>query len=157
MFSIIAAIGKNNELGKNNKLIFHIKDDMNFFREKTIGKKVIMGLNTWNSLPKKLKNRENIVISYDDIEGPDLIIKDLKAYIDQNKDVEEEIFVIGGGAIYSQLLPFAKNLYLTEIDASDSSATIFFPKFDKSKYKKTLIKKGSENGLAYTISKYSKT
>ena len=74
MFSIIAAVGKNNELGKNNGLIFHIKEDMKFFRETTTNHKVVMGLNTWKSLPGKLKNRENIVISEKDVPGPDLII-----------------------------------------------------------------------------------
>ena len=149
MFSIIAAIGKNNELGKNNKLIFHLKDDMKFFREKTNGHKIVMGHKTWDSLPGKLKNRENIVISRHDFPGPDSVIHDSDRFIEKNKDSDEEIFVIGGGTIYHQFLPFAKNLYLTEIDASDSSATTFFPEFDKRKYEKEIIKKGTEDGIDY--------
>ncbi len=154
MFTIIAAIGKNNELGKNNDLIFHIKEDMKFFREKTTGHKVVMGFNTWKSLPGKLKNRENIVISYDDVNGPDLVIKDIAKFIKENKDTDEEIFIIGGGMIYREFLPYAKTLYLTEVEKTDLSATIFFPNFDKSEYQRKIIKKGSENDLDFQIVHY---
>lgn len=156
MFSIIAAIGKNHELGKNNGLIFHIKDDMKFFREKTTGHKVVMGYNTWKSLPGKLKNRQNIVISEEDFDGPDEIIKDLETFISKNQSSKEEIFIIGGGMVYREFLPFVKNLYLTEIDATDSSATVFFPEFEEPNYQKEIIKKGFENGLNYSITKYIK-
>lgn len=156
MFSIIAAIGKNNELGKNNGLIFHIKEDMNFFRETTTGHQVVMGYNTWKSLPSKLKNRHNIVISEKKITGPDEVITDLNAFIAKNQTSKEEIFVIGGGMIYREFLPYAKNLYLTEVNATDSSATVFFPDFDHSDYQKEIIKKSSENNLSYTFVKYIK-
>lgn len=154
MFTIIAAVGKNNELGKDNDLIFHIKEDMKFFREKTTGHKVVMGFNTWKSLPGKLKNRENIVVSYDDVNGPDLVIKDIAKFIKDNKDTDEEIFIIGGGMIYREFLPYAKTLYLTEVEKTDPAATIFFPNFDKSKYQRKIIKKGSENGLEFQMVQY---
>lgn len=157
MFSIIAAVGKNNEIGKNNKLLFHIKDDMEFFREKTIGHKVVMGYNTWNSLPSKLKDRENMVVSELDFDGPDYIIHDIDKFIQENEKTEEEVFIIGGGMIYKLFLPYAKTIYLTEIDASDSEATTFFPDFDKTKYYKTILHEGSENDLGYTIVKYEKS
>ncbi len=156
MFIIIAAIGKNNELGKNNDLIFHIKEDMKFFREKTSGHKIVMGHKTWDSLPGKLKNRENIVISRHDFPGPDLIVHDSDAFINDNKDTDEEIFIIGGGTVYHQFLPYAKILYLTEVDKMDSEATTFFPEFDKTDYKREIIKKGSEDDLAYSFVKYTK-
>ena len=156
MFSIIAAIGKNNELGKDNGLIFSIKDDMKFFREKTTGHKIVMGHKTWDSLPGKLKNRENIVISRFDFEGPDKIIHDIDDFIAKNNNSDEEIFIIGGGTVYLQFLPYAKTLYLTEVDATAPDATTFFPEFNKAEYTKSLIKKGSENGLKYSIFKYSK-
>ena len=89
MFSLIAAIGKNGELGKDNQLIFHIKDDMKFFKETTEGHKVVMGHKTWDSLPGKLKNRENIVISRHDFDGPDLIIHDINGFITDHKDSPE--------------------------------------------------------------------
>ena len=65
MFSIIAAVGKNRELGKKGDLIFHIKEDMKFFKETTSGHTVVMGTKTWQSLPKKLPNRKNIVLTRD--------------------------------------------------------------------------------------------
>lgn len=155
MFSIIAAIGKNRELGKNNQLIFHIKEDMKFFRNTTDGHKIVMGRKTWESLPDKLKNRENIVISRHPVEGADYTITDLDSFIAQNQDTEEEIFIIGGGMVYATFLNHAKNLYLTEVDTS-ADADTFFPKFDKSAYTKTIIKKGSQNDLTYTFAKYIK-
>ena len=154
MFSIIAAIGKNNELGHKGELIFHLKDDMKFFRETTDGHSVVMGRKTWDSLPSKLGNRTNIVISRHDFNGPDEIIHNLDNFIKEYEDTSEEIFIIGGASIYEAFLPYAKTLYLTEIDAS-ADADVFFPTFDKSKYTKTLIKKGSENGLNYSIVKYN--
>lgn len=156
MFSIIACIGKNRELGKNNRLIFHIKDDMKFFRETTAGHKIVMGRKTWESLPGKLPHRENIVLSSRDFDGPDLIIHDIEQFIHNHKDTDEEIFIIGGGSIYEAFLPYATTLYLTEVDASVPDADTFFPSFDKTKYTKSLIKKGTENDLEYSIIKYIK-
>ena len=156
MFSLIAAIGKNNELGKNNQLIFHIKEDMKFFRDTTKDHKVVMGRNTWKSLPGKLPNRINIVVSKTPITEADLTIQELAPFIQKNKGTDEEIFIIGGGMIYREFLNHAKNLYLTEIDNEDPAADTFFPTFDKSKYTKEIIKKGSENGLNYTFAKYIK-
>lgn len=156
MFSLIAAIGKNRELGKGNQLVFHIKEDMQFFRDTTTGYKVVMGRKTWESLPGNLKNRENIVISHQDFVGPDRIVHNLDSFITEHQDSDEEIFVIGGGSIYAEFLPHAKHLYLTEVDASAPDATVFFPKFDKSKYSRTLIKKGKDHDLAFAIFKYTK-
>ncbi len=156
MFSIIACIGKNNEIGKKGHLVFHIKDDMKFFRETTMGHTVVMGYNTWLSLPSKLKNRTNIVVYDQPVEDADQTISDLTQFINQHQNTPEEIFVIGGGMVYREFLPYAGTIYLTEVDASDPSADTFFPKFDKSKYSSELIKKGSENGLNYSIVKYRK-
>lgn len=153
MFSLIAAIGKNKELGKNGELVFHIKDDMKFFRDTTKGHKIVMGRKTWESLPGKLPNRTNIVISSRDFDGPDEIIHDLDDFIAKNKDTEEEVFVIGGGKIYAEFLPIAKNLYLTEIDA-DADADTYFPDFDKNNYDKQIIMEGKADDLVFVISKY---
>jgi len=154
MISIIAAIGKNNELGKGNDLVFHIKEDMKYFRETTSGHTVAMGRKTWESLPGKLKDRTNIVFSRHDVEGADQSVSDIIKFAEENKDTTEEVFIIGGGSIYKEFLPYAKCLYLTEVDAS-AEADVFFPEFDKSKYDKEIIKKGSENGIEYTFAKYT--
>lgn len=155
MFSIIAAVGKNNALGKNNDLIFHIKEDMDFFRKTTTGHKVVMGSRTWYSLPAKLKNRENIVVSEEIIPKADKTVSDLKDYIAKNIDTPEEIFIIGGGSIYAQFLPYAKHLYLTEVDDSPE-ADVFFPEFDRRDYRRKTIKHGNQGELKYTFVKYTK-
>ena len=156
MFSLIACIGKNREIGKSGKLVFNIKKDMQFFRKTTLDHTVVMGYNTWKSLPGKLRNRKNLVVSEKPVENADDTISDLDVYIAKNKDTDEEIFIIGGGTIYKQFLPHAKNLYLTEVDSSDPDADTFFPEFNQSKYSKELIKKGKDNDLTFSIIKYIK-
>ena len=156
MFSIIAAVGKNNELGKKGDLIFHIKEDMQFFKETTTGHTVVMGFKTWESLPKKLPNRKNIVVAFDPIEGPDECVTNLAKFIEENKNTDEEIFVIGGGSIYAQFLEHAKKLYLTEVDGEDKNADVFFPEFDKSLYKREILKEGSTGDLSYKMCLYTR-
>ena len=156
MFSLIACVGKNRELGKKGDLVFHLKEDMKFFKETTMGHKVVMGRKTWESLPAKLPGRENIVVSSRDVEGVDKVVHDISEFIEANKDTKEEIFVIGGGRIYAEFLPYAEKIYLTEVDVSDTEADTFFPEFDKSKYTYRVIKKGKENDLTFAISLYTK-
>lgn len=156
MFSIIAAVGKNNELGKKGDLVFHIKEDMKFFKKTTTGHTVVMGFKTWESLPKKLPNRKNIVVSFDPIEGPDECVTDLKKFIEENEESEEEIFVIGGGSIYAQFLDHAKKLYLTEVDGEDKDADVFFPKFNKAQYTRKILQEGEADGLDYKMCLYER-
>lgn len=154
MFSIIAAVGRNNELGKKGGLVFHIKEDMKFFKETTTGHTVVMGFKTWESLPKKLPNRKNIVITFEEFEGPDECVTDLEKFIKENESTDEEIFVIGGGSIYAQFLEHAKKLYLTEVDSEDKDADVFFPTFDKTLYDKKVLREGSESGIDYKMCLY---
>lgn len=153
MFSIISAIAKNNAIGKDNDLVFHIKEDMKFFRETTRNHTVIMGKKTWESLPGKLKDRKNLVISHTEVEGADGTITDLDKYIEENKESDEEIFVIGGGSIYKYMLPHSKYLYLTEVDAEPEADT-FFPEFDRKSYKKETLKTGTAGDLKFEINRY---
>ena len=156
MFSIIAAVGKNRELGKKGDLIFHLKDDMKFFRETTSGHKIVMGRKTWESLPGKLPNRTNIVITSQDFEGPDEIVHNLAEFITENEDTDEEIFIIGGGKIYAEFLPYASKIYLTEVDSEDKEADTYFPEFDKTKFDRKIIKKGSQDDLTFAICLYQR-
>ncbi len=150
-FSLIAAIGQNNELGKKGGLVFQIPGDLKFFKKVTTGHPVFMGLNTWRSLPGKLPNREHFVLAPDAKDVPtDLnAITDLEAFIKAHKDDAEEYFVIGGGMVYKQMLPYCKKLYLTEVHASDTEADTFFPEFDHSLYKREVLGKGEDNGVSY--------
>lgn len=154
MFSIIAAVGKNNELGKKGGLVFHIKEDMKFFKETTTGHTVVMGFKTWESLPKKLPNRKNIVVTFEEFEGPDECVTDLEKFIKENESTDEEIFIIGGGSIYAQFLEHAKKLYLTEVDGEDKDADVFFPAFDKTLYDKKVLREGSDSGIDYKMCLY---
>ena len=156
MISLIAAIGKNRELGKNGDLIFHIPEDMKYFRDTTLGHKVVMGRKTWESLPSKLPKRENIVASSRSVPGADKVIQDLSEFLQKNADTPEEIFVIGGGQVYEIALPYAEKLYLTEVDAEAVDADTYFPEFDKSEYAKEIIGRGRKDDLAYTFTKYVK-
>lgn len=163
---IIAAVGKNLELGKRGDLCFHIKEDMAYFREMTLHHHVIMGRKTWESLGKRpLKDRKNYVVSRSDLsmELPAGVTsvtdlkKTLKSYADPQKNSDTNIlFVIGGASIYAAALPYADEILLTEIDASDREADTFFPSFDKSKYTRTILKKGKENDLTYSFVSYKR-
>jgi dihydrofolate reductase len=156
MISIIAAIGKNRELGKNNELVFHIKEDMKYFKETTTGHSVLMGKKTFESIGRPLPNRTNYVAAFQTESLPDGVIpvNDLHEFLKSHQNDAEELFVCGGATIYREALPYTKHLYLTEIDAT-TDADAYFPEFDKKKYTKKIIKKGSENDLSYTFAKYT--
>jgi dihydrofolate reductase len=132
MISIIAAVSEDLGIGKDNKLLWHIPEDMKRFKKLTYGKTVIMGKKTWESLPKRpLPGRKNIVIT--DVPG-ECIDCSVTAYsIDDalsKCEKEEEIFIIGGGSIYRQFLPVADRLYITHVHKK-SPADIFFPEIDR--------------------------
>ena len=131
---MIAAVGKNLELGKGNDLIWHFKDDMAFFKETTMGSSVIMGRKTFESLPKALPRRKNIVITTrKDYEAEGATV--VNSIENALKEVDSDnAFIIGGGDIYKQFLPMADKLYLTEIEAECDDAQVFFPAFNKDEY-----------------------
>ena len=141
--SMIAAIGRNNELGKNNDLIWHLDGDLPFFKKVTMGKPVIMGRTTFFSLPKALPGRQNIVLTFPPLfEAPGITtVLTPEEALDLVKD-EEEVFIIGGASIYKLFLPQADRLYLTEAEAEDPEADVYFPAFDKSEWTRTVIDEG---------------
>jgi dihydrofolate reductase len=126
--SIIVAIALNNGIGKNNDLLWHISADLKRFRQITLDHTVIMGKNTYLSLPvRPLKNRRNIVITdnpSDHFEGCVTVFSVDEAI--ENCIENEESFVIGGASIYRQFLPYARRLYLTRVNRSYDADT-FFP------------------------------
>ncbi len=155
MISMISSVGKNRELGKNNTLIWHFKDDMKFFKETTMGHIVVMGYNTYKSLPGNLPGRHIIVVSYDPIENVECV-NGIEPIIEKYKDSDEEIFICGGASIYKQFLPYASKLYLTEISATDDEADTFFPNFNKKEWKRTLIKNNNQNNIDFDIFLYER-
>ena len=139
--SMIAAVGKNLELGKNNDLIWHFKEDMKFFKKTTMGHPVIMGRKTFESLPKALPGRKNIVISANPeykADGAE-VVTSVEEAIKLAETEDTDAFVIGGVRIYAEFLPYADNLYLTEINAECPDADTYFPDFNKSDYIKEII------------------
>ena len=157
MISIIAAIGKNNELGKDNNLIWHIKDDLINFKNLTMNKKIVMGASTYKSLPKKLEGRKYIILSSKLTDAGDAkIYKDFNELLNYIQSLDEEVMIIGGSSIYKLFLPYADRLYLTEIDAEEKDADAYFPTFDKSKYKKSIIKEINEGNIKYKFVLYER-
>lgn len=149
-YSIIAAVGKNNELGANNDLIWHLKKDLKFFRKMTNGKTIIMGRKTFESLPKMLPNRHHIVLSSSNNFPQEVsVYNSFEELINDYKDVDEEIFIIGGSSIYKLFLDISDKLYLTEIDSSYENADVYFPSFDKEKYDREIIDSEEENNIQY--------
>ena len=155
--SMIAAIGKNNELGYENKLLWHLKEDMQFFRKTTTGKTIIMGRKTFESLPGLLPKRKHIIITNNqNYQNNDVIIMhSVDEVISYIQNTQEECFIIGGGKVYKEFLPFAHTLYLTEIEDSKRADT-FFPVFSKDDYQKEILGASSENNINYSFAKYTK-
>lgn len=155
--SMIACVGKNLELGKNNDLIWHLPNDLKYFRKVTSGKTVIMGRRTFDSLPGILPKRRNIVLqmpSETNIEGVEIfnnIESILKAV--QNED---EAFIIGGASIYRQFLEYASKLYLTEVNQDCPSAEVYFPAFNKELYNRKVVGNNEDNGIKYDFVVYEK-
>jgi len=151
--SIIAAVGKNNELGKNNDLIWRFKDDMKFFKEMTMGHHMIMGRKTFQSLPKLLEGRKHLVLTRSRIEFPKEVdvYRSVEEFLAAYQDREEEIFDIGGATIYKELLEYANKLYLTEIESEDKDADVYFPKFDKKNFDRSELTnfQDEKTGISY--------
>ncbi len=147
---MIAVVGKNREIGCNNKLLWDLPGDMKHFRDTTAGHMVIMGQKTYESIGKALPGRKNIVLSMDpDFKAPDCEISgNLEEIANRYKDSPEEVFIIGGASIYKQFLPFAQKLYLTLVDDSPK-ADAFFP--DYSEFKNIIFQSETreENGFKY--------
>ena len=149
--SIIAAIGKNNELGKDNNLIWRLKGDLKFFKEITTNHVIVMGRKTFESLPKMLPNRHHIVISSGNNFDKEIeVFNSIEKFLEKYKNYEEEIFIIGGSSIYKSFLEYSNKLYLTEINKEDKNADVYFPLFDKSCWDKEYISdEKEENNIKY--------
>lgn len=149
MISLIAAVGKNNELGLDNHLIFNIPGDLKFFRNTTLGKTVIMGRKTYESIGKPLPKRINIVVSNSLKETDGItIINSFEEVLEKYLNSEEEVFIIGGESIYNYFINFAQNIYLTKVYAN-AVADKYFPSFDENNYNQTLLGENKENNLEY--------
>ena len=136
--TMIVAAGENNEIGKNNDLIWHLRDDLKRFKALTSGHHIIMGRKTFESFPKPLPNRTHIVISrQSDYKVPEgvIVVNNIEAAIALAKN-DAQPFIIGGGEIYKLAMPYASKLELTRVH-SNFDADTFFPEIDLSVWKET--------------------
>lgn len=160
---IIAAIGKNNELGENNELIWHFSKDMKFFREKTKGCTIVMGRKTFDSLPKILPGRKHIVLSSGNIFNKELdenvvVVNEKEELIRLCKELSanQDVFVIGGASLYEIFLAYADKMYLTRIDAEEN-ADVFFPTINEEEWNVTILSQEEENGVKFEFVEYKRT
>ncbi len=134
MTSIIVAIAKNNAIGKDNQLLWHISEDLKYFKRITSGHTVIMGRKTFESIGRPLPNRTNIIISRNFPETVGMTVVSSIEEALQRTAGEEEVFIIGGGSIYREAMPKADRLYITHVDTVCEADT-FFPDIDLSQWK----------------------
>lgn len=132
--SLVVAAAQNNAIGKDQKLLWTLPNDMKFFKNVTWGMVVIMGRKTFEALGKPLKGRQNIVITkQNDWKAEGVVtVKDFDDALFAAKEMDvREVFVIGGGEIYKLTLPPANRIYLTRVHTSPEGADAFFPEFSK--------------------------
>jgi len=158
--SIIVAVAENYAIGKDNKLLWHLSDDLKRFKKLTTGKTVIMGRNTFLSLPNgALPNRRNIVITDRENET----FKDCEMAYSLHEAIDlagtvEECFIMGGGMVYKQMLPVAGKLYLTRVHKSFDADT-FFPEIDFSRWQEIeseFVDAGEKNEFPHTFTVYER-
>ena len=157
--SIIAAIGKNNELGGNNGLLWRLSDDLKLFKQLTMDHCIIMGRKTFESIGKPLPGRINIVVTTGKIE-----VEGICVAIDLNHAVEiaretgdDEAFIIGGGQIYNYAIDLADKLYLTHVDAEFPEADIFLSPLNYEEWKvinSKLFYKSDKNEFDFEVREY---
>lgn len=149
MIEVIAAIGKNREIGKDNQLIFRHKDDMKFFQATTMGKTVVMGRKTFESIGKVLPGRRNIIISrtLTSVPGAEIFTS-----IESVLNTYQSIIIIGGQEIYQQTIALADVLFLTHFNIECKDADSFFPDYSCFSSKQ-LIKRIDKKHAIYRYSK----
>ena len=139
---IIAAVAQNREIGSQNELLCHIKEDLEFFKKITMDSYIIMGRNTYESMPKNLSRRNYIILSRDEnfnLDAPKIVhhnIETTLAFVSQESN--SAFWVIGGGIIYNNFLPYVDKMHITEIFKEYPNADIFFPEFNKEEWQENV-------------------
>jgi dihydrofolate reductase len=163
ILSFIAAVSENNAIGKNNGLPWYLPEDLKFFKRITLGKPVIMGRKTYESLGRPLPGRLNIVLSEKkDLALPEgvLLFNDINAAVDllQNEGVEEG-FIIGGGKVFEAAMPLADRMYITRVKTIVSDADAFFPEIDHTHWKMVWEERHTiddKNSFDYSFEQYER-
>ena len=157
--NIIVAIADNNAIGKDNALLWHISEDLKFFRRQTLGCPVIMGRKTFESIGRPLGGRVNIVISRGFSTGEDVAVAGSleEAFAVAESTNLEKCFVMGGGQIYAQALPHADRLVVTHVHTAIEEADTFFPPIDPEVWKaesRSEMKIDEETGYTFEFVEY---
>lgn len=161
MLSIIVAKAQNNIIGKDNKLLWHIPEDLKRFKDLTTGHTIIMGRKTFESLGRVLPNRKHIVFTQNsDFKVNDENVKIVHSMLEIQEYIEnkEENFVIGGAMIYNLLMPYVNKMYITEIHKDFEGDTVF-PKINLDIWKEVSREKGEDieqNDLEYDFVVYER-
>lgn len=135
---------RNRVIGSNNDLPWHLPNDLKFFKETTTGHTIIMGRKTFDSIGRALPNRRNIVLSRNNITLPEGVelIHDMVTIIEmKEQNPNEELFLIGGGALFKDILPYADRMYVTLID-HEFEGDVYFPAFSSDMWRETSTVKG---------------
>ena len=155
MITLIAAIGRNREIGYKNELLWKIPADMAHFKLYTTGKPIVMGRSTYESIGRPLPNRLNVVLTTQDIPGDVTIVRSVYEVIKLNAQYPE-IVIIGGGSVYNQFIGIADKLVITHVNASFTADT-FFPEIDPLVWKITsVVDKHVSDEYEYGFVEYSK-
>ena len=152
--SFVVAIGKNTRaIGKNGDLLFRIPEDLQHFKNVTMGHPMIMGRKTFDSIGRVLPGRTSIVISRHNavLQKGVVVCHSIEQAIETAKSLDDtEVTIIGGGEIFILALPYVNRIYLTEVD-DDTEGDAYFPEIDLSDYTETDRKEGEFDGLKYVI------
>lgn len=161
--SAIVAVSENNAIGHENKLPWHLPEDLKFFKRTTIGKPVVMGRKTFDSLGKALPGRLNIVLSRQaDLQLPEgvLLYNNLEDALKKlEADGTEEAFVIGGGHVFAEAMPLLDRLYMTRVHTIIEAADTFFPEIDHNYWKlvwEEAHEADEKNNYSYTFQHYER-
>ena len=136
-FKIIVAMSENRAIGKDNQLLWKIKDDLKLFKANTLNHTVLMGRKSFESIGRPLPNRHNVVVTrskYFDATGVE-VFRSLNEALEELKSRGEDVFILGGGQIYKQSLDDADELYISHVDALTEDADTFFPEVDWNQWK----------------------
>ena len=157
--SLIVAVTKNMVIGKDNKLIWHLSDDLKHFKELTKGHCVIMGRKTFESMPKALPNRTNIVITrkHDYVARDAIVVHSIHEALEKAKE-DKQPFIVGGGEIYSQSILISDRIELTRVH-TEIEGDAFFPEIDPKIWKEISREerfKDEKNDFDYTFIRYNK-
>lgn len=158
MMTIIAAVAADGAIGRKGDLLWHISEDLKHFKSLTMGKPVVMGRNTWESLPKKpLPGRLNIVVtSTKGYDAPGAEIAGSLEEAMQMAEKEGDYFVIGGGRLYAAAMQYADSLELTEIDSVAEDADTWFPEIEKDEWEIAKSEEVSGSGHKFRFVTYTR-